>query len=1138
MATNFNENSIVSRGGFKPSSKDTPLDIRTRVETEQDIYEIPNPYIGMIVYVKDTGKRFEILTLKEVDTGLTTKNVVDTYKQFTVDLEEYAKIEDVPTKVSELENDKGYLVNQDISGKADIEDVPTKVSELENDRGYATERFVNSEIETINNTMNSNMNTINTEIDNINTDLIGVSENIEGSAISVDSKDGYLKDIEILGNTVQNQDNLADIRSVGDKLENQELYEIPVLSTGKNVFNNKDYGIFKAGSSACTIVHNEITDTYEMTYSGTFTYAILDLTKNLHDFEGKTLLTSCKYSNSNSSAKFSIYLQGIDKEGKIHYFNASSDGYVIPKDTLTTLNLRVYSNNSNVNLSGVFTFTQIQIEEGTQVTPYEPYQEDKLTILSPVQLEKVGDVADRIICKGGVWGVEKNIGTHILNGSNLKQYFTKSENTFYAHFSLNKPALLFKNQGAVLSTISNKYAYNTKDEEHCYIEQNLFAVYMSNNKYPQITSIYSLTEHFNLNPAYIKYVTQPTFIPLPHDQQIKLRTFANKTNISFGCEIEPTLKASVPKSIGATVNTHSEQIDNLYDEIDKIKKLEESTASTVTTESDFTTVTETSNGYFEDVKLEGKTLVNLCTNNYGKVGSAVFNMEEVENGYGYTTTEQGSATITNNTSYKLKDNTVYTAIFDLNTSFKSTDNNNKASLMLGFYGTSNGTDYTYAQGGVNLEGDYIDNYVRVVKTITTTTNCSKVVIGNHVGSNTGFIRVKNLMLFEGDLTANPPSGYIEGLKSVGQDVDEISVVSISNGIVYENIPTKKGSYASTTGAFDGNTNATAFDFLEVVSEVTYRIITNKYTTLAHRVCFYDKNKKFIKSQLLNNIPSEFKVDDERVKYVTGHFATSYDTELKINICIKDSIKTSQSNKKPLLYYNNETQTWEKPVLRQWDSIEKHSDGKYYYHKRSGEVVLNGSENWALNSKWQTDTLVPFYCLDFVDRKPNGELVFDRFSFHKNVVKSGYECAGRSDDTVAIYVNVLKSRLSTQDVAGFKAWLQANPTTVVYQLAEEKVYECTDLDLITYADETNLLVKSGVLNPKVTLKVHQNITNIITILQNKVSVLENMFIQGLKQVLAGDMQSLAYMLYPEDFENIEQSIGETSLGEQQDDPTDE
>ena len=65
----------------------------------------------------------------------------------------------------------------------------------------------------------------------------------------------------------------------------------------------------------------------------------------------------------------------------------------------------------------------------------------------------------------------------------------------------------------------------------------------------------------------------PQFIPLPYDQQIKLRTFANKTNISFECEIEPTLKASVPKSLGASVSSNTEQIDILHRELDKIKKL-------------------------------------------------------------------------------------------------------------------------------------------------------------------------------------------------------------------------------------------------------------------------------------------------------------------------------------------------------------------------------------------------------------------------------------------------------------------------------------------------------------------------------------------------------------------------------------
>ena len=103
------------------------------------------------------------------------------------------------------------------------------------------------------------------------------------------------------------------------------------------------------------------------------------------------------------------------------------------------------------------------------------------------------------------------------------------------------------------------------------------------------------------------------------------------------------------------------------------------------------------------------------------------------------------------------------------------------------------------------------------------------------------------------------------------------------------------------------------------------------------------------------------------------------------------------------------------------------------------------------------------------------------------------------------------------------WLQANPVTVVYQLAQEEVYECTNLDLITYPNETNLIVNSGAIQPKITLKVLCNVSNVVKLLQEKVSVLENKFINGLKQVLAGDMMSLAHMLYPEDFEQNEYEV---------------
>lgn len=53
---------------------------------------------------------------------------------------DFAKKSDIPTKVSELENDVPYLIeHQDLSDYAKVEDVPTKTSELENDVPFLTQ---------------------------------------------------------------------------------------------------------------------------------------------------------------------------------------------------------------------------------------------------------------------------------------------------------------------------------------------------------------------------------------------------------------------------------------------------------------------------------------------------------------------------------------------------------------------------------------------------------------------------------------------------------------------------------------------------------------------------------------------------------------------------------------------------------------------------------------------------------------------------------------------------------------------------------------------------------------------------------------------------------------------------------------
>ena len=286
------------------------------------------------------------------------------------------------------------------------------------------------------------------------------------------------------------------------------------------------------------------------------------------------------------------------------------------------------------------------------------------------------------------------------------------------------------------------------------------------------------------------------------------------------------------------------------------------------------------------------------------------------------------------------------------------------------------------------------------------------------------------------------------------------------------------------------------------SEVICRI--GKYkgenaTSTDIRLAEYDMNKNFIKFS-----GGTYKATvSNKTHYVkfAKKLEASDDSRVDINavsdvvVVIGNELHDTphQSDKKRLLYYNEETQTWEKPVLREWDSIEKHANGKYYYHQRSGEVVLNGSEEWA--SWLLLENTIGFLLTNTSFKNTTDKYaitaISDKLTSRSiNDFKSDVEGIGLWDDRNRLVTRVNNSKLSTQDVQGFKQWLQTNNVTVVYQLAEEKVYECTNIDLITYVNETNYVIESGVLSPKTTLKVHSNISNVVSLLQKKVSLLES------------------------------------------------
>lgn len=84
MATDFDKNSIVTSGGMRPSSADTPGDTRGRINLLADIYDIPMPYVGMIVYCLEDDCYYKITKLKAKKVGPVSvpDSLVDKYEKY------------------------------------------------------------------------------------------------------------------------------------------------------------------------------------------------------------------------------------------------------------------------------------------------------------------------------------------------------------------------------------------------------------------------------------------------------------------------------------------------------------------------------------------------------------------------------------------------------------------------------------------------------------------------------------------------------------------------------------------------------------------------------------------------------------------------------------------------------------------------------------------------------------------------------------------------------------------------------------------------------------------------------------------------------------------------------------------------
>lgn len=350
---------------------------------------------------------------------------------------------------------------------------------------------------------------------------------------------------------------------------------------------------------------------------------------------------------------------------------------------------------------------------------------------------------------------------------------------------------------------------------------------------------------------------------------------------------------------------------------------------------------------------------------------------------------------------------------------------------------------------------------------------------------------------------NTLEGRTEGMKIEGKTrykkKDGTYTDTWEEGVTLESFGEKEGNKISILShgknLFDGRIEVGAWKDVGSLENAKYDISTLVRNTnpikikpntqyimnvdFAIRVNFYDKQGNLIlqKSPLIEN--RKF-ISPPNSYYLC--FNTSTQSTLNDVLNFKYQLEYGEVSTEYQKYISNKKDILIKEPLRGFDEntcdIMYEDNGQVKVDRKLSEYTFTGDENWQPSSELQ-DELICFY-ISFPLTTATTPILCNNF-IQKPTMEKGIECItnnGGGNSTVRIKIN--KSKLTTPDINGFKAWLKANPTTIVYQLATpviEVVENCVDIDLDTFQDKTYFNILNS-LPGTLDFKVPSNIASIV------------------------------------------------------------
>ena len=179
-----------------------------------------------------------------------------------------------------------------------------------------------------------------------------------------------------------------------------------VTVTGANLF---DTSALVNNTASLTVS----SDKRQITVTGSKDYARVYSNIPVQLIAGKTVTVSACISNENPDVKSGVSIVATLSDDKTIYFSTSNQGnrkYSIPENIVNAL-FTLHANNSGTVLDtpNTIIYSDVMLNIGDTALPWEPYQSKTASITLTEPLRGIGDVRDRIMCRDGVWGVERAI---------------------------------------------------------------------------------------------------------------------------------------------------------------------------------------------------------------------------------------------------------------------------------------------------------------------------------------------------------------------------------------------------------------------------------------------------------------------------------------------------------------------------------------------------------------------------------------------------------------------------------------------------------------------------------------------------------------------------------------------------------